>query len=49
MRKIHADFLAQMSEFEKREKDLAQKVRRAIDDKKIHNVLDRIIQMKVNN
>lgn len=48
LRKIHADFLIQIEKFEKEEKELARKVRKAIDDKKIHGVLDRILKMREN-
>ncbi len=48
LREIHADFLIQIEKFEKEEKELARKVRKAIDDKKIHGVLDRILKMREN-
>lgn len=48
LREIHADFLIQMEKFEIEEKELARKVRKAIDDKKIHGVLDRILKMREN-
>ena len=48
LREIHADFLIQIEKLEKEEKELARKVRKAIDDKKIHGVLDRILKMREN-
>ena len=48
LREIHADFLIQMEKFEIEEKELARKIRKAIDDKKIHGVLDRILKMREN-
>lgn len=48
LREIHVGFLIQMEKFEKEEKELARKVRKAIDDKKIHGVLDKILKMREN-
>lgn len=48
LRRAHADFLARLAEFEKEEKELARKIREMIDKKKIHDVLDKILQTKTD-
>jgi len=42
----YADFLQELENFEKKEKELGKQIRGAIDKDKIHNILKKIVNIK---
>ncbi len=46
LKKTYADFLKSMDDIEKQEKGLASKIRSAVDQEKIHGVLQKIVDIQ---
>ncbi len=49
VKKLHTaytEFLRQLSDFEKKEKELGNQIRKAVDQEKIHNILQKIVKIK---